>query len=566
MAKATVIAPGDFCVIYCRVSSERQAKEDKGSLHAQERNGLTKAAELGLRVLYIEKDAESAWILDKRSKFQRVLADAQAGKFNVLIVDRMNRLTRAEDLGEYMQVMTLLSKAGVEVVFSTRDYDRDEVTGKVTALGHVTQFLDAYVSSQEQAHRRNQSVGGKRERVEQRQQPNPGSWPLYGYVWTDETKIRMVKDPGDSQRIVDRIWQSLLRHEHPTLRALAVHLNTEGVLTPREYRGVARSKNAAAGGPRWTATTIRELVHNPVYWGGDAQGMVPAFRWSTRSDETLIPAYAPAYVTREEALRVHARLTANQRFAPRNRRRDWGTLLHGGLAKCGECGWTLSIREDQTVRADGTRLLMYRCGQADQYGRRACGGGSISAETLDAAIEETLDDLFNGGHYLERLFAAWDSDAESAMGAARTLEQTLKDTERQVANALARIATYAPDDPLAAPLEAHARMLAETLPGLRKRHADALAAITRAHNNPVLREELRAWFAAWMSGYGALPRAKQREFLFAIGAEVRLWRAEVRSPRAIADSPADRCAACAARRAHQRRGDGGCERGMATGR
>jgi len=90
----------EWCVPYCRVSSDHQAAEEKGSLDQQERDGLAKAKAAGLAVLYVVKGAESAWVLDKRSKFQAVLADAKAGKFSVLVVDRMNRFTRSEDLGE----------------------------------------------------------------------------------------------------------------------------------------------------------------------------------------------------------------------------------------------------------------------------------------------------------------------------------------------------------------------------------------------------------------------------------------------------------------------------------
>ncbi|HEX9038450.1 MAG TPA: hypothetical protein VF808_15820 [Ktedonobacterales bacterium] len=99
-------------------------------------------------------------------------------------------------------------------------------------------------------------------------------------------------------------------------------------------------------------------------------------------------------------------------------------------------------------------------------------------------------------------------------------------------NLLARVATYPPQDPLAAPMEAHARLLAETLPGLELRRTEALAAVNRARANPALRQELADWFEAWMSGYPALPREKQREFLFALGAEVRVWGKTARAPRA----------------------------------
>src|SRR5258706_725007 len=110
------------CVVYCRVSSDRQAAPEKTSLDDQEQRGLAKARELGLQVLYVARHAESAWVLDKRSRFQDILADAQAGKFSTLIVDRMNRFSRSEDLSDPVLVMRTLKEAGVQVVFSDKDY------------------------------------------------------------------------------------------------------------------------------------------------------------------------------------------------------------------------------------------------------------------------------------------------------------------------------------------------------------------------------------------------------------------------------------------------------------
>ncbi|HEY7343452.1 MAG TPA: recombinase family protein [Ktedonobacterales bacterium] len=515
----------NVCVVYCRVSSDKQAREEKGSLDAQERNGLAKAQELRLQVLYVVKDAESAWILDKRTKFQNVLEDARAGKFSVLIVDRMNRFTRSEDMGEYMQVMTELRRAGISLKFADREYED-------TKTGQLMQFLDAYVSAGEQEARRKQSLQGKRNKVMQLGRPNPGSWPLYGYVWVDDKKTCLDFDPGQSQQIVRRIWHHFLTADHPTLAGMAKTLNREQVKTPREYRNVARGSNALAIGPRWTAVTIGDILNDARYWGGDENGMVPTFRYSRHSDQTLVPAYAPAYVTREDAARVHARLEANKKYAYRHRKHTPNTLLYGGLARCGYCGWALAPHPERHPRVDGTTLIRYRCMQSNAHGVKDCKGVGISAEVLDNAVQATLHYQIQRGYFLERIFEDWERDAESAMGQVRTIEQTIKETKEQIQNAMARLNTYAPGDPLAAPLEAHARMLAETVSGLEKRHDEALAALNRARGNPDLARSLRQWFDAWLSGAAMLSNEQQREFLKAIKAEVHVWRKGDHTPQA----------------------------------
>jgi len=500
------------CIVYCRVSSEKQAKEDKGSLDDQAANGLRKASELKLQVLRVQKD------------------DARAGKFGVLIVDRMNRFSRTEDMGEYMQVMTALRDAGIKLVFAQKDYGEGPT-------GQLMQFLDAWQSAGEQANRRKQAQVGKRTSVLKHHHTLPGSWPLYGYRWLDDKKTQADFDvdaegnPTESQRTVRRIWHHFLYAEHPTLSGTAKMLNREGVRTPREYAGVKAPSNSVQGSPRWTADSIRYMLHNPVYWGGK-DGKVPAYRYSKFEDETEVPAFAPAYVTPEQAARVHARLKTNQQYAARNRKREWGTLLHGGLVRCAECDWALTPHEYKKPRADGSLLTLYRCQQGSQFGKGACKGVAISAEVLDFAVEATLDQELNKGDFLTRFFAAWEADAEVAMGTVREIEATIKDTSQQIENQVKRLATLAPGDVLAAPVEANVRMLQETLPGLDQRRDNALAAITKARGNDTLRQELSEWFWAWLEGFHMLPRGRQREFLFAIGAKVTLYREGERTPRA----------------------------------
>ncbi len=357
---ATTSTAADTCEVYCRVSSDRQAGEDKGSLDAQEANGLRKAAALGLRVLYIVKDAESAAILDKRSKFQAVLNDAKAGKFSVMIADRMDRFSRSEDLSEFMAVMVELRKAGVSVVFADKDYG----DGRTAQL---MQFLDAYVSAGEQDARRKQSLQGKRNKVLTHRRPNPGSWPLYGYIWTDSAKTQLDFDPGESQAVVRRIWRYFLHGAHPTLSGCAKMLNRDHIKTPREYRGVAQGRNALATGPRWTAVTIRDILHDERYWGGDEEGMVRTFRYAAHNAVTTVPAYGPGYVTRAEAARVHACLATNERLAFRNRKYPIDTLLHG-FVKCGYCGWTLEAKRTPTKR----RASMGRTSRSIAASSRIC--------------------------------------------------------------------------------------------------------------------------------------------------------------------------------------------------
>src|SRR5258708_917973 len=106
------------------------------------------------------------------------------------------------------------------------------------------------------------------------------------------------------------------------------------------------------------------------------------------------------------------------------------------------------------------------------------------------------------------------------------------DTKQKVDNSAARLASYVVDDPAAAPVEATMRMYAEQLPGLAKQRENAARAVTKARNNTALRDELNEWFSAWMTGWHMLSRERQRQFLIALKATVRVWRAGDRVPQA----------------------------------
>jgi hypothetical protein len=79
---------------------------------------------------------------------------------------------------------------------------------------------------------------------------------------------------------------------------------------------------------------------------------------------------------------------------------------------------------------------------------------------------------------------------------------------------------------------AQAALAKEELPTLETRLDSARDAVEQARNNPELREELAAWCEAWTSGFSILSTRRQRDFLRALGAEVRLWREGERAPRA----------------------------------
>jgi DNA invertase Pin-like site-specific DNA recombinase len=524
-SKANATPPQDVCVVYCRVSSDRQAQEGKTSLDDQERRGCEMAARLKLSILYVARHAESAWVLDKRSQFQDILADARAGKFGVLIVDRMNRFSRSEDLSEPMLVLHQLRDLGIRVEFCDRQYTQDVV-------GQMMMLFELGMSARDQEQRRKASRAGKVGRVIKNHHPIPTRRPLYGYVWKptrdgEMKKTELLKDPGSAQDIADRIWHYFLHytptHERPrpTVRAIKMILNAEHVPPPCVYHGVRDKKGKRRN--IWTSATIQKMLHNGVYWGQPRSALSDS-KYRAEQPPVPIPAYGPAYVTPAEAARVHAILALNAAHSGRPPKHDKGTLLHAGLVYCGYCGGRMDPMGLGAKLPDGTKRIGYRCNEQVNHGRIRCQGTSITAATLDFAVVDRLDEHLRREHFLEQLFATWEADETAAQGQVRIAQAALDDAREQLTSLVASSARHAPNTPTWAAIQLQLDQLNTLVPGLEARVEAAQAAVSKVRGNAAFRDELKLWFEAWMHGFCMLPIERQRQFLEAVHARVIVWR------------------------------------------
>lgn len=121
--------------IYARVSS--QAQRERDTIESQlrtlpafvERQGWTLAG------TYID-DGKSARTgkLDQRDGFARLIADANARKFDVLVVADIDRLTRTDDMTERARILGPFQKAGIRIVTpSGGDLDLRTMFGELYA-------------------------------------------------------------------------------------------------------------------------------------------------------------------------------------------------------------------------------------------------------------------------------------------------------------------------------------------------------------------------------------------------------------------------------------------------
>src|SRR5215211_8488687 len=122
MKRSTTAATTRRAALYYRVSSEEQV--EGYSLDAQSRAAALYAEANGWTLVgdYPE-EGKSAWTDDlaKRPKFSEMLADAEAGAFDVLIVHKLNRFAR--NLRVTLETLQRLEKVGVGFVSISEQMD-----------------------------------------------------------------------------------------------------------------------------------------------------------------------------------------------------------------------------------------------------------------------------------------------------------------------------------------------------------------------------------------------------------------------------------------------------------
>ena len=122
------------CAVYTRVSTNSGLEQDFNSLHAQR-----EACEA-----YIKSQAHEGWQLVRdryddggfsggtmeRPALQQLLADVQAGKIDVMVVYKVDRLTRS--LADFAKMVELFDAHGVSFVSVTQPFNTTTSMGRLT--------------------------------------------------------------------------------------------------------------------------------------------------------------------------------------------------------------------------------------------------------------------------------------------------------------------------------------------------------------------------------------------------------------------------------------------------
>ncbi|MFL6759030.1 recombinase family protein [Sphingomonas sp.] len=239
------------CAIYTRKSTEEGLEQAFNSLDAQREACaayiLSQAHEGWERVNEHYDDGGWSGGNMARPALQQLLADVAAGRVDVIVVYKIDRLTRS--LADFARIVEVLDKAGASFVSVTQSFNTTTSMGRLT-LNVLLSF--AQFEREVTSERIRDKVAASKRKGMWMGGPIPIGYRL-------ESRKLLIEEPeAETVRLIFRRYLEL-----GSVGALADELATVGIRT--KVRSFANGRSV--GGVFFTRGSLAQLLQNPLFVG-----------------------------------------------------------------------------------------------------------------------------------------------------------------------------------------------------------------------------------------------------------------------------------------------------------
>jgi site-specific DNA recombinase len=368
---------GKKCVIYIRVSSERQVKGF--SLDGQKRYLKLWAEFEGMEVInvYVE-EGKSGKSIEGRDVFQMMINDIESKRIQTdyIVVFKLSRFGRnAKDI---LNSLTKIQAHGVNLLCKEDGLDSSNAMGKmmITILGAVAEMERENIIAQ--------SMLGREEKAKQ------GGWnggfAPYGYELQDGKLIPVAEQSEIVKTIFDKFVNGGMGY-----CTIAGWLNKQGI-----KREPAKNSHGRIF-TDWSDNQIKRILDNVLYTGRIAYGRRRSERIDGTENESRL-------VKQEDYIISdcisHEPLVDDELFEKaRQKRKATGVKgnpkigrerahLLSGILKCPKCGSSMFSDKNMWTNADGTKkeTFSYVCSHYRKSRNGACERNGISAIIVEDEV------------------------------------------------------------------------------------------------------------------------------------------------------------------------------------
>lgn len=346
------------CAVYTRKSSDEGLEQEYNSIDAQRDAGhayiASQRAEGWIPVADDYDDPAFSGGNMERPALKRLLADIEAGRIDVVVLYKIDRLTRS--LVDFSKMVEVFERYGVSFVSVTQQFNTTTSMGRL-----MLNILLSFAQFERE-------VTGERIRDKIAASKRKGMWmggvPPLGY---DVENRRLVVNQTEA-RLVRHIFQRFVELGSST--TLVKELRLDGVTS----KAWVTQEGWARDGKPITKSLIYKLLNNRTYLG------------ELRHKEQWYPAEHIPIVSREQWDAVHAILASNGRVRGNTTRAKVPYLLKGIVF--GHDGRALSPWH--TSKKNGRRYRYYVPQRDAKEYAGASGLPRLPAAELEAAVLEQL--------------------------------------------------------------------------------------------------------------------------------------------------------------------------------
>lgn len=365
---------------YCRVSTDRE--DQANSLASQKKYfaDYIKRHDDWVFIGVYPDEGLSGTTTRRREQFNRMIADAQAGKLDLLLTKEVSRFARnTVDTLEYTRRLKAL---GIGVIFLNDNIDTRDNDGelRLTLMASM---------AQEESRKTSQRVKwGQQRRMEAG--VVFGNNSIYGFDLAGG-KLTVKEDEA---AVVRHIYHKFL-HEGKGTHIISRELCEEGIPPPRSTTG------------KWSCVMVRRILRNEKYVGDVLQKKFVTLDYLThkkvenkgQEEQILLKNHHKAIIDRPtwEAVQAElARRAERQADSSKYSNRYWCS----GKLRCGECGSRFIPRI--TKRPNGDTYKIWGCHSRVHYGKRkqngqggyvGCDMRMVNDKALIACVQFVLQQL-----------------------------------------------------------------------------------------------------------------------------------------------------------------------------
>ena len=354
---------------YCRVSTDKS--DQLNSLETQKEFFLeyTKRTGDNLIKLYADEGISGTKIKN-RMEFQRMLADAEKGLFDMVVVKDISRFAR--NTVDLLQSVRKLKSLGIETQF---------LTANMTSMGNSEFVLTIFgaLAQEESANTSKRIKFGKKMNAEKGRVPNI----VFGYDKTIGDYFNLSINENEAMAI-RQIFQWYTEEGYGGSK-IANMLNERGIKTKR--------------GNNWSQNSVCRILTNEIYTGKIINGkeeiadFLTGQRKEKNESEWFVTIRPELRIIEDEVFdKAQDILKGRHDSFKITHERQSNKYLFSTLIKCKECGWSFR----RTVRQYKNTYVRWVCSGHNRKGADSCPNAvTVDEEELIQALQEYFQEILS---------------------------------------------------------------------------------------------------------------------------------------------------------------------------